>query len=154
VARTKNIDKIQVAPPTKKQVQDVVYRLRTGTFLEHAALLSGISTRILARWIELGRKRTPGFVEFTDAIDVANAELGDKITRAINAAAEDGDQSALKWLYEKRLGEREKHLQKKWLKSEDDGELATAGDEDIVSLEDAEKRLEESLLAADDAELH
>lgn len=135
-------------------MQDVVYRLRTGTFLEHAALLSGISTRVLARWIELGRKRTPGFVEFTDAVDMANAEMGDKITRAINEAAESGDQSALKWLYEKRLGEREKHLQKKWLQAEDDGEMETAGDEDVVSLEDAEKRLEESLLAADDGELH
>ena len=133
----------------------MLFQLRQGRFLEHAALLAGVSSRVLSKWIELGRKNTPGFVEFTNAIDRADAELGDKLMGGIMTCIEDGDASSMKWLYEKRMGLREKHMQAKWLKVEDDAYAGAEqnGEVSVQSLEDAEKELERVMLLADEGEL-
>lgn len=147
---------LKPVPPTKKQVQDILFSLRQGTFLEHACLLAGVPLRMLNIWITLGRKNEPGFVEFTDAVDRANAELGNKLSTALMTAIENGDMSSLRWLYDKRLAQAEKHAQQKWLAEADEIESATNAEEYAApeSLADAEKRLEESLLAETDGELH
>lgn len=144
---------LTVVPPTKKQCSDILFQLRQGRFLEHACLLAGVSLRVLNKWIELGRKNTPGYVEFTDAIDRADAELGDKLMTGVMKSVEDGDPGTLKWLYDKRLAAREKHMQQKWIEQEQAAYTADAETADVVSLEEAEKALEESLLASD-GELH
>ncbi len=146
--------RIQVVPPTKKQTQDILFSLRSGTFLEHACLLAGVPLRVLNRWIEFGRANVPGYVEFTDVIDRSNAELGDKLSKVVLNAIEDGDLNALKWLYERRLGASEKHAQERWLEVQDQAEEKQAENTDVVSLEDAEKLLEDSLLMGQDGEVH
>jgi len=147
--------RLTVVPPTKKQCEDILFQLRQGRWLEHACLLAGVSLRVLHKWVELGRKNTPGYVEFTDAIDRADAELGDKLMTGVMQAVADGDQSALRWLYDKRLAAREKHVQTKWLQQEDEfaQKQDEAGEVDVMSLEQAERDLEEALLA-DGEELH
>jgi hypothetical protein len=139
---------LQVVPPSAKQTQDVLFHLRTGKFLLHAAILAGVKERVLNKWLELGRKNVPGYVEFTDVIDRADAELGEKLMAGIMSFVEEGDLNAIKYLYEKRLGAKEKHLQAKWLEEADEAEEALDEDTDVVSLEDAEKQLEELLLGS------
>ena len=145
---------LTVVPPTKKQVQDILFNLRAGTFLEHACLLAGVPARILDRWIELGRANVPGYVEFTDAVDRSNAELGDKLSKIVNQAVADGDMSSLRWLYDKRLGASEKRAQERWLSKQEKAYEQASESDDVVSLEDAEKLLEESLLASEDGGLN
>lgn len=147
---------LTVVPPTKKQCEKILFQLRQGRWLEHACLLSGVSLRVLQKWIELGRAGTPGYVEFTDAIDMADAELGDKLMTGVMQAIDDGDTGTLKWLYDKRLAAREKHMQARFLEIEEaaNTEADESGDTEVVTLEDAEKQLEESLLASEDGGLN
>lgn len=149
------VQNLTVVPPTKKQTEQVLFQLRQGRWLEHACLLAGVSLRVVHKWIELGRKNTPGYVEFTDAIDRVDAELGDKLMAGVMDAVQNGDISSLRWLYDKRFAAREKHVQAKFLQQEDDLAQASedAGEVDVMSLEQAEKDLEAALLA-DETELH
>lgn len=140
--RPRNDEQLIVVPPTKLQVQNILFQLRQGRFLEHAALLCGVKSRTLTQWIKLGRKNVPGYVEFTDAIDQADSELGDKLMGGIMDAVESGDAATLKWLYEKRFGQREKHMQSKWLEEQDDAEQALEENTDVLPLDEAEKQLE------------
>lgn len=152
---TTTVQKLTVVPPTKRQTEQVLFQLRQGRWLEHACLLAGVSLRVLHKWIELGRKNTPGYVEFTDAIDRVDAELGDKLMTGVMSAIQDGDISSLRWLYDKRFAQREKHVQSKFLTQEDDlsQQQDEAGEVDVMSLEQAEQDLEAALLA-DEGELH
>lgn len=110
--------------------------------------------RVVNKWIELGRGNTPGFVEFTNAIDLVNAELGHEISGAIMDAAKAGDLSAFRWLYDKRLSATELHRQKQWLAVQDKAEASVGMNVSEESLEEAERRLEQVNAVGVSEELH
>jgi hypothetical protein len=139
---------LNVAPPTQAQTQSVLQYLRNAVYLEHACVLAGIPVSLLEKWIVLGRRGKPGFVEFVGAIDRANADLGNMVSNTFMDLARQGDTKALAWVHDKRLAQREKHRTARILELEDkilDEIIENPTDEDLAA---AERRLTE-LLGAD-----
>ena len=119
--------------------------------LETAAVLSGITSKMTTKWIELGRAGHPEFVAFVDMIDKANAQLSHRIMQPMTKAAfEDGNIQALQWIYKVRLAQREQHLQKKWLELEDKSDLPSEQGQPEEDVDAAEAR---ALTASDGAEI-
>jgi hypothetical protein len=143
-------DRVAIAPPSQKQLELMQQYIKSCLHIETAAVLSGIPTKLVNKWIELGRKGRPDFVPFVDMIDRANAELSQKVMAPVTAAAfEEGNLQALQWIYKVRLAQREQHLQKKWLDIEDQ---ADAPSEPELSEEDVEAAEARALAALDDSE--
>lgn len=150
----RKVPDLNVAPPTHAQVQAVLGHLRNAVYLEHACVLAGIPVTLLEKWITLGRRGKPGFVEFVGAVDRANAELGNMISTAFVELARTGDKTAMAWVYEKRLTQREKHRTSRLLAQEDkilDEVVENPTDEDLTQ---AEQRLSELLTARATEAIH
>lgn len=132
-------DSIAVAPPTQEQLEKMRQFIKSCLHVETAATLSGIPTKMVTKWIELGRKGRADFVPFVDMIDRANAELSQRVMQPVQTAAfEDGNLQALQWIYKVRLAQREQHLQKKWLDLEDQADVAVEPEvveEDVAAAE-------------------
>jgi hypothetical protein len=136
VAESRN----HIAPPTRKQIEALKVQLKNCAFIETAATLVGIPKRRLFDWLKLGRGGHPDFLEFINAIDQANAELASNIMEPIKKAAfEEGNISALTFLYNARMKEREQHFTKKQLALEDvleaDNVVSMPSEEDIAGAE-------------------
>lgn len=132
-------ERTAIAPPTAKQLELMQQYIKSCLHIETAAVLSGIPSKIVNKWIELGRKGRVDFVPFVDMIDRANAELSQKVMAPVTAAAfEEGNLQALQWIYKVRLQQREQHVQKKWLELEDQADApieAELSDEDVAAAE-------------------
>lgn len=128
-----------IAPPTEKQLEQMRQYVKSCLHVETAAVLSGIPTKLVTKWIELGRAGRPDFVPFVDMIDRANAELSLKVMEPVRAAAfEEGNLAALQWIYKVRLQQREQHVQKKWLELEDQHDAQVEpelSDDDVAAAE-------------------
>lgn len=129
---------LTVAPPTEKQLESFRQHLKRALHIEHAAVLAGIPTKSLTKWLQLGRSGHKDFVEFVDIVDKVSATHASALIDMVTQAVSDGDVKAAQWLYKQRYDQREKKLTEKWLELEEmiegSGESAPA-DEDVAAAE-------------------
>jgi hypothetical protein len=133
--------KITAAPPTREQLEKFEKNLKRSLFVEHAAILAGIPSKSLTKWIILGRQGHKDFLEFVDIIDSVGARQADDLLSMVNLAIQDGDLKAAQWLYKTRFQQREVALTKKWIDLEEIVESEPAAPAAEEDLEAAERRL-------------
>lgn len=136
-------ENISIAPPSKRQMEEMKQRLLQCQFVETAAALVGIPKKVLTTWITLGRQGRSEFVPFVEMLDQANSELAQALIEPIKKAAlEDGNLSAAQWLYNVRCKKREDHYMERLLKQEALAEeafveaaIGSESEEDIAAAE-------------------
>jgi hypothetical protein len=133
--------KITAAPPTEAQLRKFEDGLKKCLFVEHAAILAGIPTRSLTKWIVLGRQGHRDFVAFVDLIDRISATQAEKILDMIQVSINDGNLDSAKWMYKQKFAQREVALTKKWIDLEEIVESEPAAPAAEEDLEAAERRL-------------
>jgi rubrerythrin len=94
----------KLTPDLQRQVCDT---LRRGAYLETAAALAGVDRTTLQEWLRRGRREDDGpYVEFSRAVQSAQAEAEMRDLDRVDAAAEAGTWQASAWRLERRSPER------------------------------------------------
>lgn len=93
----------KLTPETQAAIVDAILH---GCTYRDAAEAAGIAYETFNEWYKAGKAGTKKFVQFSDSVDVANAQCAVNFTRVIQTAAAKGDAKyALEWLKRRRRAE-------------------------------------------------
>ena len=84
--------------------------LRGGAFAEVAARAAGVSPSTFYVWLERGRRGEHPFLEFLEAVELADAEVEVEVSTALADAARDGNWRAAEVFLRLRFGARWRDL--------------------------------------------
>ena len=80
--------------------------LRGGAFAEVAARAAGVSPSTFYVWLERGRRGEQPFLEFLEAVELADAEIEVEVSTALADAARNGNWRAAEVFLKLRFGAR------------------------------------------------